>query len=148
MSVVGTKRTWCNVRSESALRGIAEIGFRGRQVGTRRLSSWCPTSTLRFATSCLSLFHCYMLGPPFSYRGVPLPGRLSVARIRLAAPPPHHPFRSIATLTERPVIVVHISCEGSNCRFRKLRQIREGGRIQKAVFRAADHAQILFSWPK
>ena len=32
-SVVGTKRTWCDVRSESALRGKAEVGFRGRQVG-------------------------------------------------------------------------------------------------------------------
>jgi hypothetical protein len=32
-SAVGTKRTWCDVRSESALSGIAEVGFRGRQVG-------------------------------------------------------------------------------------------------------------------
>jgi hypothetical protein len=28
----GTKRTWCDVRSESPLRGKAEVGFRGRQV--------------------------------------------------------------------------------------------------------------------
>ena len=31
-SVVGTKRTWRDVRLESALGGIAEVGLRARQV--------------------------------------------------------------------------------------------------------------------
>jgi hypothetical protein len=33
MTAYGTKRTWCDVRSESALRGKAEVGFRGRHFG-------------------------------------------------------------------------------------------------------------------
>jgi hypothetical protein len=32
MSLVGTFRTWCDVRLESAFGGIAEVAFRGRQV--------------------------------------------------------------------------------------------------------------------
>jgi hypothetical protein len=32
MSVVGTFRTWRNVRVESAFEGKAEVGLRGRQV--------------------------------------------------------------------------------------------------------------------
>jgi hypothetical protein len=33
MSLIGTNRTWRDVRSESAFGGKAEVGFRGRQVG-------------------------------------------------------------------------------------------------------------------
>src|SRR5258707_9582486 len=44
MSLVGTNRTWCDVRSESAFGGKAEVWLKGRQVRWDPQRTWTPFS--------------------------------------------------------------------------------------------------------
>ena len=46
-SVSGTKRTWCDVRLESAFGGKAEVGFRDRQVSFLPGADIRPSRNLR-----------------------------------------------------------------------------------------------------
>ena len=50
-SAVGTNRTWCDVRSESAFGGKAEVWLKGRQVrwDPERTSLFLATNILRWA---------------------------------------------------------------------------------------------------
>jgi hypothetical protein len=53
-SLVGTNRTWCDVRYESAFGGKAEVGLRDRQV-ERTLNTGPPPVQRSFGVVCVLL---------------------------------------------------------------------------------------------